>query len=163
MTVTPLNLVEAEYTCVGFLVAAGGNLYRQCLSTEFSCDKCKCLASNLKCNGNRDCNDGSDEMGCSVGAYILNFLSVSVSYKFSHEPRWLKDCDKSASMRRGSLVVKTPAYRFAVNRFDSRLEHGRNLLGQFPSRGNVFMFVQPNNAFAIATESISSTSSDWGF
>ena len=35
-----------------------------CSSYQFQCTSGDCVSSNYKCDGDRDCNDGSDELGC---------------------------------------------------------------------------------------------------
>lgn len=37
---------------------------KQCKEGDFKCLDGRCLSSNLRCNGNKDCNDGSDETDC---------------------------------------------------------------------------------------------------
>ena len=45
-----------------------------CKVKEFSCVSegvSKCLNDNLKCNGDQECDDGSDEVGCVKGMLFL--------------------------------------------------------------------------------------------
>ena len=35
-----------------------------CGSYQFQCASGDCVNANYKCDGDRDCNDGSDELGC---------------------------------------------------------------------------------------------------
>lgn len=35
-----------------------------CDSSEFRCSDGQCIYSNWKCDGDKDCNDGSDEVNC---------------------------------------------------------------------------------------------------
>lgn len=66
-----------------------------CLESEFECDYNKCLAIQLKCDGNTDCDDRADEKNCSLGkiseniwfnscftfAYLFNILSTVTTTK----------------------------------------------------------------------------------
>lgn len=36
----------------------------ECVLEEFACDGGQCINSTLRCNGNPDCIDGSDEINC---------------------------------------------------------------------------------------------------
>lgn len=36
------------------------------MSGQISCDNNRCLNDSVRCNGNPDCQDGSDELGCGV-------------------------------------------------------------------------------------------------
>lgn len=36
-----------------------------CKTTEMSCGH-QCIVASLKCDGVQDCDDGSDEKGCSI-------------------------------------------------------------------------------------------------
>lgn len=49
---------------------SGNNL--SCLDSEISCDYNKCLTKILKCDGNADCMDGTDEKNCSSGKILRN-------------------------------------------------------------------------------------------
>ncbi|KAM4708610.1 complement component C6-like [Discoglossus pictus] len=40
------------------------NIEEQDCSGKFKCDTGRCIPKNLKCNGDNDCNDNSDERGC---------------------------------------------------------------------------------------------------
>ena len=42
-----------------------------CQSGAFRCNNGTCISSSDRCDGNRDCTDGSDEIGCSK---LLNYL-----------------------------------------------------------------------------------------
>lgn len=46
-----------------------------CGPDEFQCtNDFKCIAKPLQCDGDNDCNDGSDETNCTISKYY-NFLS----------------------------------------------------------------------------------------
>jgi len=56
------------------------DMYRPCTQAEFLCDECKCMSTALRCNGNRDCRDGTDELNCStVYPFLLIRLYISVN------------------------------------------------------------------------------------
>ena len=38
--------------------------YHKCREDQFTCTSGHCVAIELKCDGNRDCQDMSDEQGC---------------------------------------------------------------------------------------------------
>ena len=39
---------------------------RTCPAGDFRCHSGQCIAGNLKCNEQKDCEDGSDETGCPI-------------------------------------------------------------------------------------------------
>lgn len=53
------------HSCPPFFLAG-------CKAGEFKCSDVQCVSEKLKCDGNRDCKDGSDEEGCSRGDYIFD-------------------------------------------------------------------------------------------
>ena len=49
-----------------------------CASWEFHCDSGECVDARLRCDGNRDCRDATDEFDC--GNYSQLLLLESSSY-----------------------------------------------------------------------------------
>lgn len=47
----------------GFLFNAEGK-YRNCTGPEFRCNNSRCISVTMKCDGNNDCIDNSDETNC---------------------------------------------------------------------------------------------------
>ena len=56
-------MLELHNCLLSLFVTA--SLYRNCTGAEFRCDNSRCLNSRIKCDGNNDCGDGSDEKNCS--------------------------------------------------------------------------------------------------
>ena len=56
-------------------VVCAADLYRPCTQSEFLCDECRCLSLALKCNGNQDCRDATDEDNCSTTHTYLSAMS----------------------------------------------------------------------------------------
>ncbi len=52
-----------------FSVATNKQSNRQCASYHFKCSDLECIPSVWKCDGERDCQDGSDEVGCSKSIF----------------------------------------------------------------------------------------------
>ncbi|CAD5215557.1 unnamed protein product [Bursaphelenchus xylophilus] len=41
--------------------------YRNCRESEFKCESGRCIPKSWRCDGDTDCEDGDDEVGCSMG------------------------------------------------------------------------------------------------
>ncbi|KAB1257521.1 Low-density lipoprotein receptor-related protein 2 [Camelus dromedarius] len=68
--------------------------YEKCSTSEFKCQNGQCVSSSLRCDGNRDCLDHSDEEGCP--AWPLTCLSGEVKCPRSGEcvlAEWICDHD----------------------------------------------------------------------
>ena len=50
-----------------------------CTTDQFTCDEGTCIGIDLRCDGNTDCDDQSDEVGC-------NSLNIGKSYKKNDPP-----------------------------------------------------------------------------
>ena len=57
---------------IGFSNCEALPIYR-CLRNEFTCDNYECIASNLRCDYEDDCGDGSDEKRCPLVVGNCNF------------------------------------------------------------------------------------------
>jgi hypothetical protein len=55
-----------------------------CSAAIYSCDLgATCVSKALQCNGNRDCRDGSDELGCLTSkCYVVIFTLAILSTIF---------------------------------------------------------------------------------
>jgi len=45
-----------------------------CASWEFHCDSGECIDARLRCDGNRDCRDATDEFDCGNYSQLLLLL-----------------------------------------------------------------------------------------
>lgn len=72
---------------------------KTCSSNSFACSSGdQCIPKNLKCNGKKDCKDGSDEQSCPTGNHLFYSICImlcdshgipSHSYVCEHDERFL--------------------------------------------------------------------------
>lgn len=60
-----------------------------CNSDEFKCNDGGCISNEFFCNGQKDCDDGSDELSCPGNLFFvyLFYLSCFVKSQFWHDAK----------------------------------------------------------------------------
>ena len=64
-----------------------------CQSGAFRCNNGMCISSSDRCDGNRDCTDGSDEIGCSKQPnYVVWWMRIHTSVIVFQRLKLLPSC-----------------------------------------------------------------------
>ena len=56
--------------------------FSECTEDQFVCNNGECISKDFKCDGDTDCDDGSDEFDCP-GWFTLSFYYLSGFFKLS--------------------------------------------------------------------------------
>lgn len=67
-----------------FFLFVNGNTARQCRDDEYKCGNGQCIYGQQKCDGRRDCDDGSDESPEVCHPSKWHFFSFHSLFYFIH-------------------------------------------------------------------------------
>lgn len=49
---------------------------RRCEDNDFRCVNGQCIPPSLRCDGHKDCDDGSDEIDCGKEIFVNVYLKI---------------------------------------------------------------------------------------
>ena len=81
-----------------------------CKDFEFQCESGQCIPQNMRCNGNRDCPDGTDELDCP-GCKSNEFACLDGNQCISMS----KKCDKRQDCFDESDESDCPCKKSCIN------------------------------------------------